>query len=155
MIRRPPRSTRTDTLFPYTTLFRSPQQRLLSHNAQTTDFLGLLLAVGNDPVAADDLGRMLAVIAYAHGIGEHELLLAGLGLIRQVLGRNAYRDVVGFHVRFQISEAPWHLPAIMTYSQLWFLPTSHHKNSRPCLLPNPPVLLPACWPLPLPAWGKK
>src|SRR3546814_19043044 len=26
MIRRPPRSTRTDTLFPYTTLFRSPQK---------------------------------------------------------------------------------------------------------------------------------
>src|SRR3546814_16760486 len=25
MIRRPPRATRTDTLFPYTTLFRSPQ----------------------------------------------------------------------------------------------------------------------------------
>src|SRR3546814_943132 len=30
MIRRPPRSTRTDTLFPYTTLFRSPQVRILS-----------------------------------------------------------------------------------------------------------------------------
>src|SRR3546814_14702696 len=29
MIRRPPRSTRTDTLFPYTTLFRSPQRLLL------------------------------------------------------------------------------------------------------------------------------
>src|SRR3546814_17170912 len=28
MIRRPPRSTRTDTLFPYTTLFRSDQDRL-------------------------------------------------------------------------------------------------------------------------------
>src|SRR3546814_8616613 len=27
MIRRPPRSTRTDTLFPYTTLFRSPAGR--------------------------------------------------------------------------------------------------------------------------------
>src|SRR3546814_6849927 len=27
MIRRPPRSTRTDTLFPYTTLFRSAVQR--------------------------------------------------------------------------------------------------------------------------------
>src|SRR3546814_15793115 len=27
MIRRPPRSTRTDTLFPYTTLFRSEQAR--------------------------------------------------------------------------------------------------------------------------------
>src|SRR3546814_19759837 len=28
MIRRPPRSTRTDTLFPYTTLFRSPGQQI-------------------------------------------------------------------------------------------------------------------------------
>src|SRR3546814_18307609 len=28
MIRRPPRSTRTDTLLPYTTRFRSPRQRL-------------------------------------------------------------------------------------------------------------------------------
>src|SRR3546814_16380911 len=28
MIRRPPRSTRTDTLFPYTTLFRSRERRL-------------------------------------------------------------------------------------------------------------------------------
>src|SRR3546814_9193019 len=27
MILRPPRSTRTDTLFPYTTLFRSPSER--------------------------------------------------------------------------------------------------------------------------------
>src|SRR3546814_16722609 len=27
MIRRPPRSTRTDTLFPYTTLFRSVERR--------------------------------------------------------------------------------------------------------------------------------
>src|SRR3546814_11099695 len=27
MIRRPPRSTLTDTLFPYTTLFRSPDKR--------------------------------------------------------------------------------------------------------------------------------
>src|SRR3546814_8278508 len=31
MIRRPPRSTRTDTLFPYTTLFRSEQHPLQPH----------------------------------------------------------------------------------------------------------------------------
>src|SRR3546814_18848616 len=30
MIRRPPRSTRTDTLFPYTTLFRSENQRCVN-----------------------------------------------------------------------------------------------------------------------------
>src|SRR3546814_5933584 len=47
MIRRPPRSTRTDTLFPYTTLFRSPylvddsssaadiQMSFIPENAQT------------------------------------------------------------------------------------------------------------------------
>src|SRR3546814_1684380 len=33
MIRRPPRSTRTDTLFPYTTLFRSPSRIRISANA--------------------------------------------------------------------------------------------------------------------------
>src|SRR3546814_20648732 len=30
MIRRPPRSTRTDTLFPYTTLFRSAQESAIT-----------------------------------------------------------------------------------------------------------------------------
>src|SRR3546814_14259938 len=34
MIRRPPRSTRTDTLFPYTTLFRSRCRRLYGRTAQ-------------------------------------------------------------------------------------------------------------------------
>src|SRR3546814_15301219 len=34
MIRRPPRSTRTDTLFPYTTLFRSSHLRLWSIHGQ-------------------------------------------------------------------------------------------------------------------------
>src|SRR3546814_7634612 len=33
MIRRPPRSTRTDTLFPYTTLFRSPDAFADGHAA--------------------------------------------------------------------------------------------------------------------------
>src|SRR3546814_9947619 len=32
MIRRPPRSTRTDTLFPYTTLFRSRPEPALAHH---------------------------------------------------------------------------------------------------------------------------
>src|SRR3546814_10480124 len=32
MIRRPPRSTRTDTLFPYTTLFRSHERRSLEED---------------------------------------------------------------------------------------------------------------------------
>src|SRR3546814_5609660 len=39
MIRRPPRSTRTDTLFPYTTLFRSISLRLHHPAAQFDGFL--------------------------------------------------------------------------------------------------------------------
>src|SRR3546814_14128629 len=49
MIRRPPRSTRTDTLFPYTTLFRSHEVLCHIRDAQTAavDFVhgeGLLMA---------------------------------------------------------------------------------------------------------------
>src|SRR3546814_7258612 len=52
MIRRPPRSTRTDTLFPYTTLFRSLEADRLQERvvqwARVRQFWGLLavLAVG-------------------------------------------------------------------------------------------------------------
>src|SRR3546814_19545972 len=37
MIRRPPRYTRTDTLFPYTTLFRSTQWRLMMRKPRDID----------------------------------------------------------------------------------------------------------------------
>src|SRR3546814_7603452 len=50
MIRRPPRSTRTDTLFPYTTLFRSGQLTATSTGALdlgTTDVSGALVAHSN------------------------------------------------------------------------------------------------------------
>src|SRR3546814_9330331 len=41
MIRRPPRSTRTDTLFPYTTLFRSSEAAAMMHaRGKTTSVLG-------------------------------------------------------------------------------------------------------------------
>src|SRR3546814_9043794 len=52
MIRRPPRSTRTDTLFPYTTLFRSLQlSRIVSRTSV------------NDNVDADIYGIELEAIA--------------------------------------------------------------------------------------------
>src|SRR3546814_12287250 len=41
MIRRPPRSTRTDTLFPYTTLFRSLLHLLRLELLQAVDAVGL------------------------------------------------------------------------------------------------------------------
>src|SRR3546814_13046461 len=54
MIRRPPRSTRTDTLFPYTTLFRSPRRHLF-HLSQKLFALGALALVGVFGVAKGHL----------------------------------------------------------------------------------------------------
>src|SRR3546814_15630196 len=46
MIRRPPRSTRTDTLFPYTTLFRSAQVVVM---LRTQKFEGSIAIIGDEP----------------------------------------------------------------------------------------------------------
>src|SRR3546814_12719099 len=62
MIRRPPRSTRTDTLFPYTTLFRSP------HLRRTITGIGALhvgAAIGSAVV-----GRRVVLVGGVEGIGE-------------------------------------------------------------------------------------
>src|SRR3546814_18285867 len=53
MIRRPPRSTRTDTLFPYTTLFRS---------AGLDQFLHLLLGLGHGARLVLGLFRCLRLV---------------------------------------------------------------------------------------------
>src|SRR3546814_8790847 len=45
MIRRPPRSTRTDTLFPYTTLFRSVVQYDYQHGAPHAQHAAVLRPV--------------------------------------------------------------------------------------------------------------
>src|SRR3546814_14139307 len=68
MIRRPPRSTRTDTLFPYTTLFRSKITALLPYLAysrhdknepqtsHTTAFIATLFAnIGIDEIITFDI----------------------------------------------------------------------------------------------------
>src|SRR3546814_15344079 len=60
MIRRPPRSTRTDTLFPYTTLFRSP--RYSDENLPAN--LAIVDAIG--------------AVADAHGVSKAQVALAWL-----------------------------------------------------------------------------
>src|SRR3546814_5423705 len=80
MIRRPPRSTRTDTLFPYTTLFRSHvtlsgtrAEPALGGQAQLTDFgtelpaLGIALEHGNVRLdaLADGTARIIGSVRSA------------------------------------------------------------------------------------------
>src|SRR3546814_16590838 len=68
MIRRPPRSTRTDTLFPYTTLFRSAvrddavARRLLARHVHRADDVAAYLIVGR------------AHLGEAAGLSPHEIV---------------------------------------------------------------------------------
>src|SRR3546814_20653084 len=64
MIRRPPRSTRTDTLFPYTTLFRSGfkkrpaflqrAQAVEPHGVEPLENIPVLTVAGCGPVLIDE-----------------------------------------------------------------------------------------------------
>src|SRR3546814_14288413 len=64
MIRRPPRSTRTDTLFPYTTLFRSLINQIISVIDEIAFQTNLLaLNAGVEAARAGEAGRGFAVVA--------------------------------------------------------------------------------------------
>src|SRR3546814_1487412 len=54
MIRRPPRSTRTDTLFPYTTLFRS-EEVVFIYNSLPRSSFGILVQAESEYQEPDDL----------------------------------------------------------------------------------------------------
>src|SRR3546814_3356436 len=62
MIRRPPRSTRTDTLFPYTTLFRSPRALIYAGPHRSAARLGRHCRFKQEIVVANRVP--------AHGLAE-------------------------------------------------------------------------------------
>src|SRR3546814_13102981 len=72
MIRRPPRSTRTDTLFPYTTLFRS-HQRLVAAEAGLRQHE---VRPAGERDRRADAGRLVGLDARAAEAGAHVLRLA-------------------------------------------------------------------------------
>src|SRR3546814_13645641 len=68
MIRRPPRSTRTDTLFPYTTLFRSTARIEGSYDQRITQRL-ILQPIAEAEVAFQDVPER----SIGHGLSSIEL----------------------------------------------------------------------------------
>src|SRR3546814_14650693 len=71
MIRRPPRSTRTDTLFPYTTLFRSNSKAFVCPYhawtfSNTGDLMGYALPDGYEGIskAGVGLGKVARISSY-------------------------------------------------------------------------------------------
>src|SRR3546814_11369267 len=75
MIRRPPRSTRTDTLFPYTTLFRSDNA---AHSFQTRPHLQPRRLAVPDPGQRRRDGPALLRSPPAHRSEEHTSELQSL-----------------------------------------------------------------------------
>src|SRR3546814_1914985 len=93
MMRRPPRSTRTDTLFPYTTLFRSD---ILDDKRKVEDFLRMEKWIFDSPDQAGEAFRQFVKQFYqANGfvnggivIGDREV---HLGLV-EMLVLNIYAE---------------------------------------------------------------
>src|SRR3546814_1342705 len=80
MIRRPPRSTRTDTLFPYTTLFRSGQQLGVDLESELGEERGgTVVGVGHhvDGVARHVVGEGVGLANYVRS-EEHKSELQSL-----------------------------------------------------------------------------
>src|SRR3546814_9849531 len=126
MIRRPPRSTRTDTLFPYTTLFRSDEElggqpsahvvaRAFAGGRLVKGFNHLAAAVlDQDPavhggkrvvfLTSDDDAAGEEIAALAGNLGFAPITLGGLsegGLLVQAhansRGRLIFKDLVKFY----------------------------------------------------------
>src|SRR3546814_9916862 len=74
MIRRPPRSTRTDTLFPYTTRFRSGEDRQLLFDR--ADHAVAVRAVARGDVAAAAVGRGVDVVPLRGGLEARRVFVA-------------------------------------------------------------------------------
>src|SRR3546814_7048829 len=72
MIRRPPRSTRTDTLFPYTTLFRSPASDLVTQpdRANLRPFFAVCRGFG--PQVREPHPNLRPFLAVCRGLGRSE-----------------------------------------------------------------------------------
>src|SRR3546814_8669456 len=99
MIRRPPISTRTDTLFPYTTLFRSAGDRLgialLAHPHVADGLVRRALGLGRvrGRMLEREPGEGLGALEAA-GVAEGDRQVA-VGLAEQVVVAGLQRDVQG------------------------------------------------------------
>src|SRR3546814_17852381 len=80
MIRRPPRSTRTDTLFPYTTLFRSVRGDHVGRPQRMPR--RAVVADPTDLVERDQFGALLPMLVVGRGPDVQTRRVARIGRIR-------------------------------------------------------------------------
>src|SRR3546814_3466099 len=137
MIRRPPRYTRTDTLFPYTTLFRSKllptSQRFTAHPPASMP----ISSRRNAPMARARNDSPLAGTAPSAG-GEVSKLSIAMFLFRTTLFRTLvpqstrlcqYCDIIG-PVRNQIGRAPVCTPVTNAHLVCRLLLEKNNNNNQ-------------------------
>src|SRR3546814_14405651 len=123
MIRRPPVSTCSDTLFPYTTLFRSHDRGSFAKIVGRYDFINVKL---------DKTGRLteaLAVVAEAETPGLDTMFGCMLASSLSM----APATLVAARARFYDLDGPLLLPPALkpglTYAHRTLPPPPHHPNS--------------------------
>src|SRR3546814_16668145 len=119
MIRRPPRSTRTDTLFPYTTLFRS--QGAAHHDRCVLRHVGCRNEPGMTMRAQCTKG------AFANALSGRAALGGGQPCARLALG---FGDLARAHVLGDFGAAPLRLPAAVAGGAMEpFVCPEHRKGA--------------------------
>src|SRR3546814_4001115 len=96
MIRRPPRSTRTDTLFPYTTLFRSDIVEPADQPAQVASLIKALVRRVEAMIETGSLdpAAVIGGIAILEPVGQEEIddLVLGRTINRRLCASGAERQ---------------------------------------------------------------
>src|SRR3546814_7813277 len=128
MIRRPPRSTRTDTLFPYTTLFRSFQRSSdgLHLRKRLCARLRLLGSAGSCAVSGDIVLQLRAL---------RRLPFAGGFHLRQSFGSLALECVVAARIKrylapFQVQRSEEHTSELQSLMRISYAVFCLKKKKR-------------------------
>src|SRR3546814_6246597 len=105
MIRRPPRVTRTDTLFPYTTLFRSVPRIWWSWAKRRSTFKGDLQARFDRPLARLDFPEVMVLLDISRRRIAPSAAFEGSGYLRSPISRRSEEHTSELQSLMRISYA--------------------------------------------------
>src|SRR3546814_1476444 len=112
MIRRPPRSTRTDTLFPYTTLFRSVRPDRVHRADRHRPGAGSWIGPGSDAHFLESAAGRVCVS------------------VQHVLSRQTAPGAVVYHL-LRYRNIAFHAPQSRTVVAIWRWRALRHSGHRP------------------------
>src|SRR3546814_20979348 len=122
MIRRPPRSTRTDTLFPYTTLFRSGLfrcARIVPAVLVATVCLAARLRLAPAQIGAQRFGKPGLFLVFTR----HDRLLG------EKIGRESCRESVCQYVSISVAAGSVKKKLTNAVTYIMSTPTNMHQSS--------------------------